>query len=162
MISFLRVILAFFCCVITLVMVSCRDSYWIKLSGPLTVSNEWIELRPQTPLRAEKTLQWVQLELEPPFKEDFDNEGKGPSKGKGILMPDGDVINPEIEVIDEHGNAFSLVYGGGSGIQLPNYDVQYPSKLPQDRGYKMVRIRSPRPIKCKAIFWYCESSKDWK
>jgi len=102
------------------------------------------------------------LVLQPPFKDDFDREGKGSNKGKGILMPDGDVINPEIEVVDENGNTFSFVYGGASGVQLPNYTLQYPAKLPQDRTYKLVRIRSSRQITCKAVYWYCESSKDWK
>jgi hypothetical protein len=150
------------CCVITLSMISCRDSYWVQLSGPVTLGNEWTELRPKSPLKADKTFQWLQLYLEPPFKDDLDRQGNGPNQGKGILMPDGEALNPEIEIIDENGNAFSLVYGGGSGIQLPNYDVQPPNKLPQDRSYKVVRIRSARPIKLKAIYWYCESSKDWK
>ena len=164
MLTLIQVALMIFCCVIaTLSQTSCmRDSYWVELSGPVTIGDQWVELRPQSPLKAEKTFQWVQLVLEPPFKEDFDEQGKGPNKGKGILMPDGEVINPEIEVIDQYGNAFNLVYGGGSGIELPNYDLQYPNKLPSDREYKSVRLRSSRPIKCKAVNWFCESSKDWK
>jgi hypothetical protein len=113
-------------------------------------------------LRADKTFQWVQLVLQPPFKDDFDRQGIGPDKGKGILIPDGEVINPEIEIVDERGNTFSLTYGGASGVQLPNYALSYPRKLPQDRTYTLVRIRSSRPINCNAIYWYCESSKDWK
>jgi hypothetical protein len=134
----------------------------VQLSGPVTISSEWIELHPPSGLKAEKTFQWVQLELEPPFKDDFYGDGKGPNKGKGILMPDGEITNPEIEVIDQYGNVFKPIWGGSEGTEFPKYDLRYPDKLPTDREYKMVRLRSSRPIKCKAVYWYCESSKDWK
>lgn len=136
-----------------------RDSYRIKISGPVTIGDEWLELNPTPYLKADKTFQWVLLELKPPLKDDFHNEGKGPNSGKGILMPDGEVINPEIELIDEYGNAFNLIYRGASGG--PVYGYIKPKDLPRDREYKTIRIRSSRPIKCKAIYWYCESSKDW-
>jgi hypothetical protein len=164
MITFIRRALIVSCCAIVIFMqTSCvRDSYWVELSGPVTIGDQWIELHPRSPLKVEKTLQWIQLELEPPFRDDFYAEGNGPNKGKGLIMPDGEIINPEIEVIDQYGNAFKLVWGGSKGVELPNYELQSPNKLPADREYKMVRLRSPRAIKCKAIYWFCESSKDWK
>ena len=141
---------------------SCQqvDSYEIKISGPVTIGDEWIELHPERPLKAEKTFQWVYLDLELPFRDDLYKDGKEPNKGKGILMPDGEVINPDIEVIDQYGNKFTLVWRGGIGLS-PKYGLPYPNELPRDREYKTVRIRSPRPIKAKAIFWFCDSSKDW-
>lgn len=139
-----------------------RDSYEVKLSGPVIIAEEWVELKPETPLRADKDLHMVLLELEPPFKYDFYHDGKGPNKGKGILMPEGDVINPEIEVIDQHGNSFKLVWSGARRTLSPVYTLTSPNQWPRDREYKMVRIRSTRPIKCKAIYWYCESDKDMK
>ena len=86
-----------------------RDSYWVKLSGPSTIGSEWIEFRPETPLKADKDIQWVLLDLEPPFKE---NSALDPGTKGGILVPDGEVINPEIQVVDEHGNAFELIWSG--------------------------------------------------
>jgi hypothetical protein len=155
-------IAALFCSISLLMQTSCRqDSYRVTLSGPLTISDEWTELHPEPALKADKTFQWVELDLEPPLRSDFYGEGKGPEKKKGILTSDGTVMNPEIEVIDQYGNRFPLVYSGSSGL-APVYGVQYPSKLPTDREYKLVRIRSTQPIKCKSIRWYCESSKDWK
>lgn len=137
------------------------DSYRVKLSGPITIGNDWVELHPKSPLKADKNLQMVLLELKAPFKNDFYNEGKAPNTGKGILMPEGDVINPEIEVIDQYGNTFKLVYSGSQN-GAPSYSLPYPNhKFPRDREYKTVRIRSPRPIKCKAIYWFCDSVKDW-
>jgi hypothetical protein len=137
-----------------------RDSYRVKISGPVTITDGWLELNPGTNLKADRTFQWVVLELKPPFKDDFHDEGKGPNRGKGILLPDGEVINPEIEVIDQFGNKFNLVYAGAEGLN-PKYGARYPDKLPRDREYTVVRIRSPKPIECQAVYWHCDSSKDW-
>jgi hypothetical protein len=150
------------CAVVMLGMPSCfSDSYTVKLSDSVVIGDEWVTLTPKVPLKADKTFQWVNLVLEPPLKDDEYNEGKGKDRGKGILMPDGEVINPEIEVVDQHGNTFRFIYQGASG-GAPIYGYTDPKELPRDREYKAVRIRSPKPIKCKAVLWFCESSKDWK
>lgn len=141
-----------------------RDSYWVELSGPVTIGSEWVELRPKSPLKAEKDLQNIILELEPPLKYDLMKEGHGPDAGQGILMPDGEVTNPEIEIVDEHGNTFNLVWSGARGWAGgggPKYSAPGPNKLPRDREYKAVRLRSSKPIKCRAIYWFCDSVKDW-
>ncbi len=152
----------FLCVLMMLMEVSCmRHSYEIKLSGPVILDDHWIELHPASPLKADKDLQMVLIKLEAPFKDDEYKEGSGPNKGKGILMPDQAVINPEIQVIDQYGNTYSLVYAGARG-GMAAYDLPYPNEWPRDREYKTVRIRSPRSIKCKAIYWFCESTKDWK
>jgi hypothetical protein len=157
-----RLTCALLCVAALLAQPSCiRDSYEVKLSGPLTVGDGWVELRAESPLKAEKSLQYVVLYLEPPYRQDFDGVGNGPDKGKGILMPDGGVMNPEIVVVDEHGNSFPLVYAGAFGDD-PKYSVPYPAEFPRDRQYTTVRIRSARPFKCRSIYWYCDSSKDWK
>jgi hypothetical protein len=152
---------ALLCSLAILLQFSClNDSYWIKLSGPVEIAGDWIEFQPKTPLRAEKDFQWVVLDLEPPFKDDVYNEGKGSEKGKGILMPDGEIVNPELEITDQYGNKFNLVYKG-SREGGPIYGYTPPDKLPRDREYKTIRIRSSKTIKCKAIYWFCESAKDW-
>jgi hypothetical protein len=126
----------------------------------MEVTNQWIELHPKPSLRADKDNQLVVLELEPPLKDDFYREGKGPNKGQGILMPDGEVINPEMEVIDQYGNTFNLVYAGARRTFWPAYNLPHPNAWPRDREYRVVKIRSPRPIKIKAIYWFCESNND--
>ena len=110
-----------------------RDSYEIKLSGPITIDANWTEFRPQGALKADKDIQWVLLELEPPFK---DNSSLGPGTKGGVLMPDGEVENPEIEVVDQYGNAFKFVWsgtmGGFSVISFPtrkNYHVTESIRL---------------------------------
>jgi hypothetical protein len=126
----------------------------------MTIRDEWQEFHADPLLKAEKNLQMVLLDLGAPFRNDFYKEGTGPDKGSGILMPEGD-DNPEIQVIDESGNTFNLVYAGARRTFLPVYDLPYPNKWARDRGYKTIRIRSSRPIKCKAIYWFCDSVKDW-
>jgi len=138
-----------------------QNSYKVKISGPITVDSDWIELRPDKFLKVDKDLQMVLLDLEPPFKDDTYDEGKGPLKGKGILLPNGEVINPDIEVLDRNGNKFSLVYSGSrNGAAV--YDLPYPGRWPKDGEFKTIRLRSSTPIKCKGIYWFCESTKDWK
>jgi hypothetical protein len=159
-IAFIQKIFGTLCCALAIMYPACQqDSYSVKISGPVTLGESWVELHPEPYLKPDKNIPQVVLDLEEPFKDDKYSEGKGPNVGKGILMPDGDVINPEIELVDQYGNVFNLIYGGSSG-GAPVY--LYPNnKLPRDREYKMVRLRSPRPIKCKAIYWFCESTKDW-
>lgn len=155
------------CCTVTvLIQSSClRDSYLVKISGAVTIGDQWVECRPDSPLKAEKDFQLVLLDLEPPLKDDFYSEGKGLDKGKGILTPEGNVVNPEVELTDKFGNTFSLVYRGATGIvgskENPLYGLP-PDELPRDREYTLIRLKSARPIKCSAIYWFCESGKDWK
>jgi hypothetical protein len=162
MITFLdKPLLVLFCLATTIMEPSClRDSYEVRLSGPVTVGSEWIEFHPRPSLKAEKDLQMILLELDPPFKDDFYKEGSGPNKGSGILMPDRDVINPEIQVVDQSGNEYNLIYAGSRRTFWPVYNLPHPNNWPRDREYTTVRIRSPRSFKCKAIYWYCESAKD--
>jgi hypothetical protein len=144
-----------------------KHSYSVKISGPLTLDERWSEFHQEKGLKADKDWQEIGLKLEQPYSFDFFGKGTGSNKGQGILMPDGDVINPEIEVIDQFGNVFSLVFSGarvsGSGKGgTVLYHKPYPQKFPRDRVYETVRIRSPRQISCKAIYWFCMSRRDMK
>src|SRR5262249_1459594 len=136
MIFNLKLFAVAFCAGTMMMPFSCQqaDSYEIKISGPTSVGNEWLEIHPESPLKAKKTYQYVYLVLEPPFKDDFYEKGRGPNKGKGILMPDGEVINPEVDIVDQYGNTFNFIYGGSIGLK-PKYALPYPKELPRDRTY---------------------------
>jgi len=144
------------CAGLMIIVSSCFPGSYTKLSSSVTISDEWVKLSPSVPLKAEKRVEWVLLELEPPFRNAEYGEGNGPDRGNGIWTPSGDVINPEIQVIDQDGNTFNFVYRGTRGTS-PIYGYSNPEDLPRDREYKTVRIRSPKPIKCKAIYWFGES-----
>ena len=145
---------------------SCRrESRLVKISEAASIEDQWTEFRPSPPLRIEKDWGTILLDLEPPFKDDFYIGGQGPEKGKGILMPGGEVINPEIELTDEYNNTFHLVWEGSRRVVASNGSPIYgPSKgeLPRDREYTTIRMRSNIVLKCRAIYWLDESGKDWK
>src|SRR5215467_14771900 len=78
--SIVNSLIVFFSCAAMLIGSGCmRESYEVKLSGSVEIHNEWVEFTPKEPLKAEKTFQWVVLELEPPLRDDLYNEGKGPA-----------------------------------------------------------------------------------
>src|SRR5690349_12961754 len=141
----LKVYGALFCVGVLLVMSSCKGESYTEVSGSVTIGDEWVTLSPGETLRVEKNYEWVLLKLDAPFK------NADPTVGNGILMPDGEVINPEIQLTDQYGKTVSFVYRGARGDDSPIYGYPYPNELPRDAEYKTVRIRSPRPIRCKAI-----------
>lgn len=158
-----KILVIFVCAILLSVELSCfQDSSKMQLSGPITITSEWAELQHKSPLKVENDLQVFVFDLESPLRYDFYKEGKGPNKGRGILMPDGEVINPEIQVIDQYGNIFNLVWSGARQTFSPAYTLPSGQHWPSDREYRIIRIRSPKPIRCKAIYWICESSKDLK
>jgi hypothetical protein len=85
--------------------------------------DQWPEIHPEHSFAAQNDSQSLVLELEPPFSYDFYREGKAPNAGKGILMPDKEVINPEIQIVDEQGNSFDLVYSGARRSFCPAYSL---------------------------------------
>ena len=155
------------CAVVTMLMqLSCmRDSYLVKISDSVSIGDQWVEFRPDTALKADKDVQLLLLDLALPFKDDFYGEGKGVNRGKGILTVEGDVVNPDIQIIDQYGNPFVLVYSGSRGMLnskgSPVYGLR-EDELPRDREYTLIRMKSAKPIKCNAVYWFCESSRDLK
>src|SRR5947209_6933963 len=110
-----------------------------EIKGPVTISLDWLEITPDKPLKPERDVQEIMLSLEPPFIGDFE--------AKKIRLPDGSLVFPEVQLIDQNGNTFNLRWGGFRGhmnIEFSNFD-----ELPKDRGYRTVRIRSEKPISCK-------------
>lgn len=82
-----------------------------------------------------------------------------------VLTSEGDVINPDIEIIDQYGNPFVFGYSGSRGMlnskKSPVYGLR-ENELPRDREYTLIRMKSATPIKCNAVYWFSESSKDLK
>ena len=55
------------CTIALLTLVSClRDSYPVKLTGPITLGEHWVEFNPEAALKPDKDWQEVDLELELP------------------------------------------------------------------------------------------------
>lgn len=122
----------------------------LELKGDVTLSPEWTEITPDKPLKPTREFQQVVLGLSEPYVGDF--------LAKGVRVPDGSIVTPQVQLVDEKGNVFDLKYGGFRGrmnIYFSNFD-----QLPKDRNYRTVRIRSEKPIHCNKIYWSSYYGKD--
>ena len=125
------------------------------VSGPVTLSAEWIEFVPRKPLRPLKDTQEIVLDVDPSegLIEDNLHENR-------MQLSSGVLLHPQIQLIDEVGNVFnaevsrypvpSLYKNGLSG---------YVSNLPTDREFTRVRVRSDFPVRLTRIVWHCHNHK---
>jgi|ERR1041384_1906468 hypothetical protein len=126
-----------------------------EIGSNLSISSDWIEITPEPPLKARNLTQTVILYIEG-YKRDIADTRQQ------IIMPNGTVLNPEVQVIDEYGNVYPLKVGqwlsNGVGFTR-DFDAGSSSKFPQDRTYTKVRIRSDRPFRISKVFWECYEPK---
>ena len=126
-----------------------------EIAGNLSISSEWVEITPRPPLKARNRTQTVILYIDGYKRDIADTRSQ-------IIMPDGTVLNPEVEVIDEYGKVYPLRIGqwlsGGVGFSRDS-DPGSNSRFPQDRTYSKVRIRSAQPFKVVKVFWECYEPK---
>ena len=125
------------------------------VSGPLTLSTEWIELSPKEPLHPSKQYQLILLEVDPAEALVVDN-----TKLERIQLGNGVLLKPEIQLVDSKGNVFiAEVYRSPVPSYLDNSIVGNVQDLPQDRVYTKVRVRSDAPVRLTRIVWYCSKTK---
>ncbi|HZS46800.1 MAG TPA: hypothetical protein VFC63_17135 [Blastocatellia bacterium] len=131
-----------------------RRPIYLELATNLAVSSEWIEIIPQKPLTAEKDRNDIILSIEgylhnihEPFHP--------------IKMPDGTVVNPEIQIVDQDGIVYPLKFSlrigsslGFGGVPSAKWD-----KSVRNRVYVKVRIRCDEPITLSKVFWACSYMK---
>src|SRR5215208_2256662 len=72
-----------------------------ELSEQVTLTNEWLELIPKEPLKAERDTQEVTLFPDPPIKMVDDPTDKG-----SLIPADGRDANIEAELIDSNGTTY--------------------------------------------------------
>jgi hypothetical protein len=120
-----------------------------EIKGSVTLSSEWIEIIPEQPLKPEREQQEIVLHLEEPFVGDFE--------AKGVRLPNGSIIQPEVQLVDVAGNIHILKYYGFRGRKLIRFTLK--GQL-NGREYRSVRVRSEQPIRCKGIIWSCFYWKD--
>lgn len=83
----------------------------------------------------------------------------------GLRLPDGTVVRPEVQLVDQYGGVYQLTVGelGQTGISFNFRDpVSHEEILPTDRTYQAVRIRSSTPIKFSGVVWRCYNQSDFK
>lgn len=114
-----------------------------KISGPLTVSAEWEEIRPKNPLKRTGDHQEVGLYVAEPFSVVVESP-----RSYGVRMPDGSLVTPEVQVIDAEGNTITLKFSSARGKKTMTY------RLPDNRlEYRAVRLRAERQIRLDAVYW---------
>jgi hypothetical protein len=118
-----------------------------EVSGPITISNEWMEITPKEPLRAERQIQFLVLDLDKSIRAERD--------GWGLVLPNGSITTPEVQLIDKDGIIYGLTQPSvwlspSTGVTLRQFSSP---DLPKDKVYRAVRIRSNKPVRCDRIFW---------
>jgi hypothetical protein len=131
----------------------------------VTVSAEWLEFEPSPALTSSKMSQYITLDVEG-AKRGVNPDGSigdtSPGDWNKIELSNGALATPEVQVVDEYGKVYnlhaSMEYRDGKGYTI-DFDSSKMTHFPQDRVYRMVRIRSDVPIYCKRIIWHCYNPK---
>lgn len=114
-----------------------------------TLTPEWMQITLDKPLKPERDVQVIMLYLEEPYVGDFE--------AKAVRLPDGTLVQPEVQLLDTAGKTYALKYYGFFGRQLVIFTLR--DQL-MGREYRTVRIRSDKPIHCRQIFWRCYYTRD--
>jgi hypothetical protein len=119
-----------------------------EVSGPVTISTEWQEIIPKEPLKAERQLHYLVIEIQSPYRTD--------EKSWGIRLADGSVVTFEAQIVDQDGKSYNLA----SPAFLNEKVARGLMELPKDKQYPVVRIRASQQIKVSRIYWRCYNSWD--
>jgi hypothetical protein len=114
------------------------------IKGETTLTPEWMQINLDKPLKPERDVQVIMLYLEEPYIGDFE--------AKAVRLPDGTLVQPEVQLLDTAGKTYALKYYGFFGRQLILFTL---SDQLMGREYSTVRVRSDKPIRCKEIVWRC-------
>jgi hypothetical protein len=123
-----------------------------EIAGPTSSNAEWLEIKPNPPLKPSKESQYLVLDVANPYELE--------DKSWGVRLPDGTIVIPEVQLIDEYGNTFNLdqpaMFSPTSHFTQRGF---WMWDLPKDRVYRAVRIRSDKPIQYSRVIWRCENHK---
>ena len=119
------------------------------------ISSGWKEIDAKNLAKIEKDEHYISILLESSFKTDTEKDG--------IKSPDGEIVNPEIKLVDSERNEYLLIYTGSRHYQNGQYaNYGYRPGLPVDKIYEKVLVRSDKPIKFQKIIWSGYDIKDRK
>lgn len=116
------------------------------LAGPTTITAEWLEITPKSPLRISRQRHLLSLDL--------DKSIRTGTRDAGLKLPDDSIVRPQVELISDDGKTYELNKPSlfdsktrGTLAYFTSYD------LTDDKTYVKVRIRSDKPFRCNRIFW---------
>ncbi len=127
----------------------------VTLQKNIFITSEWKEINTRNLVKIDKDINYISIVLEPPY-ETF-------ASSEGIKIPSGEVINPEIKLVDEDGKEYSFAYSGArlyGNNEYANY--KYYGDFPVDKEYEKLLIRSDSQIKAREIQWSGYNTEDLK
>ena len=120
---------------------------WRELAQDVLISSDWLEISPRPNLKARHHVQYVYLAIEGYDPDRFAPLGP-------ITLPDGTELNPEVQVLDDYGQVYSL-----KGLSRIGSLVGFGASFPQERFYTAVRIRGDKSFRCSKVYWECSRLK---
>jgi hypothetical protein len=129
-----------------------RDIY-----GAVTLPVEWMEITPVEPLRPEREINSIDLTFATKYELN--------SQSNGYRFPDGEVVLPEVQLVDQEGKVYPLGIAaiGAGGVDFSSFNpVSHLNNLPRDKVFTTVRIRSRKPFQCSKITWSGYNARDRK
>jgi hypothetical protein len=124
-----------------------------QLSGPVTLTSEWLELKPTEALIVVRDWQEVAVFPNPPIKMVDDPTGK-----RSLIPADGRDATIEAELIASNGVTYHSRPGYEQSmtgnLYVTRYSVDFKD-LPRNVTYTKVRIRSSAPYPVSAVVWRC-------
>jgi len=131
---------------------ACGRAYLdVKLSGPVTLNQTWLELTPSKPLAIARDTHEIALFPDPPIKMVDDPTGK-----RSLIPADARDATIEAELVGSNG----VTYRSTPGVsETMTGDLKVTSRslgfkdLPNGVTYTRVRIKSSVPYPVKEIIW---------
>lgn len=117
-----------------------------EIASGLSFGSDWVQILPKPPLRIQKHVQRLILIIDGDIQRSANFPGQ-------FALPDGTLIDPELEIADEMGNTQRLE------SSICNSNICCGVQLPKDRVVTRVRIRSQNPFRCSRVIWECERLK---
>jgi hypothetical protein len=124
-----------------------------EIAADVLITSEWTEILPKLPLKIQKRLQRISLQIR--CEQNLDQE-------EDIwFLANGTVIHPQVQIVDEFGNTYELE-GGQAGGHHKSLDIfvasslgfsYKPGGLPKDRTYTKIRVRNDQTFLCPKIIW---------
>ena len=127
---------------------SCFANYYKEtlLTSDFLITNEWKEIESLGRIKIKKDTQFIELLLQPPDSAWKSNTFTITSAGQNV--------NVEMKLIDSEGTEYELKANAGRGYHDKEFiEFGYKDRLPADKTYIKLMLRSDRPIKMKEILW---------
>jgi hypothetical protein len=116
-----------------------------ELAGPTITSPQWLEITPESPLKITRRRHLVALDLDKSISTD--------QNGAGLILRDGSIVRPQVELVSEDGTTYELNQPSLFTSNTETLAYFTGEELPKDKTYVRVRIRTDKPVRCKRIFW---------